>query len=98
MDESHKAFIFMEKNVENNNKNGLSDKNRMNWKPVMAFYVKTTAWIIVPLILAMLAGKYLSNKTESQIMFFALVMAGFGVTCFGVYKEIKKYKDGLDKK
>ncbi len=23
-------------------------------------------------------------------------MAGFGVTCFGIYKEIKKYKRGLD--
>jgi len=97
MDESHKAFIFMEENIENNSKNELSDKNKMDWKPIMAFYVKTTAWIIVPLILAMFGGEYLSKEMGSQIMFFILVMAGFGITCFGVYKEIKKYKDGLDK-
>jgi hypothetical protein len=96
MDESHKAFIFMEGNVENNNKNQLFAKNKMDWKPIMAFYAKTTAWIIFPLILATWAGDYLSQSTQSQILFFVLVIVGFGVTCFGVYKEIKEYKESLD--
>ncbi len=73
--------------------------NDKSWlRPILVFYAKTTAWIIFPLVLAVLAGNYINKSTESQTLFFALLMAGFGVTCFGVYKEIKQYKNTLDKK
>ena len=69
----------------------------MNWTPVIVFYVKTTSWIIFPLIFGLLAGKYVGSSTGSQTLFFAFIMIGFGITCFGIYKEIKEYKKSLDK-
>jgi len=67
----------------------------MNWTPVIVFYVKTTSWIIFPLILGLLVGKYVGNSTGSQVLFFIAIMIGFGITCFGIYKEIKEYKKSL---
>ncbi len=68
------------------------------WRPVMLFYVKTTSWIIFPLILGALAGKYVSKSVGSQVLFFVFLMLGFLVTCFGIYREIKEYKRDLEKK
>jgi len=78
------------------NKNNFK-KDKSWWKPVMIFYAKTTSWIIFPLVLAVLASNYL-NKSGNQTVFFVFIMIGFGITCSGVYKEIKEYKKDLDKK
>ena len=65
----------------------------MNWKPVMIFYAKTTSWIVLPLVIGLIAGKF----TESQTLFFLFLITGFGITCFGIYREIKEYKKDLNK-
>ena len=64
----------------------------MNWKPVMIFYAKTTSWIVLPLVIGLIAGKF----TESQTLFFLFLITGFGITCSGIYKEIKEYKKKLE--
>ena len=58
---------------------------------MIVFYVKTTAWVVLPLVIGLIAGKF----TESQTLFFVFLMIGFGITCFGIYKEIKQYKKNL---
>lgn len=68
----------------------------MNWQPVIVFYVKTTSWIIFPLVLGILAGKYVGQSFGNQVLFFVFVMLGFGITCSGIYREIKEYKKDLD--
>ncbi|MEI6580581.1 MAG: hypothetical protein WCO07_00195 [bacterium] len=72
-----------------------SNKNWALWKPVVVFYVKTTSWIIIPLILAVFLGKYVSESIGSQFIFFICLMIGFGITCFGIYREINQYKKDL---
>lgn len=67
------------------------------FRPVLVFYAKTTSWIIFPLLLAVLAGEYVSSSTGSQVLFFVFVILGFVVTCLGIYKEIKDYKKNLEK-
>lgn len=85
------AFIFMEQD------SNISNKNSVWWKPIMFFYVKTTSWIIIPLLIAFLGGNYVSKTVGSQTLFFVSVVIGFGITCFGIYREIKVYKKSLDK-
>ncbi|MEI7810477.1 MAG: hypothetical protein WCI41_02890 [bacterium] len=75
----------------------ISNKDGVWWKPIMFFYVRATSWIAIPLIIAVLAGNYVSSTIGSQTLFFAIVMAGFGITCFGIYREIRKYKKDLEK-
>lgn len=66
---------------------------KMDWRPVIFFYVKTTSWIVFPAILAMFVKSYFQGAK----LFFLMIVA-FGITCFGIYKEIKNYKLSLDKK
>ncbi|MEJ0002149.1 MAG: hypothetical protein WDN09_03180 [bacterium] len=72
---------------ENKAKNG-----KMDWTPMILFYAKTTSWIVLPLVIAILLG-----KKVAPAYYFLFVIAGFGVTCYGIYKEIKAYKKQLDK-
>jgi hypothetical protein len=67
-------------------------KDNSWWKPVLIFYAKTTSWIIFPLLLAVVISK---NIAPSLYLLFVLI--GFGITCFGIYKEIKEYKKDLKK-
>ena len=97
--ESPRAFIFMEENKDNlnkDNKTSLPNSDKMDWRPVLVFYAKTTAWIVFPLVLGVLAASYVGKSEGSQTLFLALIMLGFGVTCFGIYREIKNYKKSLD--
>lgn len=71
--------------IENKNSNSKI------YGPVIVFYVKTSAWIILPLIIGLIAGRF----TGSQTLFFIFLMIGFGITCFGIYREIKEYKKTL---
>ncbi len=84
-------------NQDLNKKNEVSSHNETSWwKPVMIFYVKTTSWIIFPLLIGVLGGQYVSKSVGSQVIFFVFVILGFLITCLGIYREIKNYKKSLD--
>ena len=68
--------------------------NKQIYQPVMVFFAKTTSWVAVPAILALLIKKYLNI---SQILFFIIIGLAFVLTIFGIYKEIKDYKKTLEK-
>ena len=65
---------------------------KMDWSPIILFYVKTTSWIIIPLVVAIIASKKIA---PAHYLLFVII--GFGVTCFGINKEIKQYKEDLKK-
>ena len=71
------------------------ESNMSIWKPVMVFYVKTTSWIILPVLLVILANKFLFKIESSSFVYLALLAIGFGISCLGIYKEIKEYKKTL---
>jgi hypothetical protein len=81
--------------IQENNK--LKKDN--SWmRPVFIFYAKTTSWVIFPLLIAILTGRYFGQSVGSQTLFFVFVMLGFIVTCLGIYREIREYKKELNKK
>ncbi|MEI8270152.1 MAG: hypothetical protein WCG45_02175 [bacterium] len=95
-----RLLFLLIKMEENNNSNianieGYKDGKDW-WKPVMFFYVKTTSWIIIPLVVGYFGGKYVGKTIGSQVLFFVFVMLGFLVTCLGIYREIKQYKKSLE--
>ena len=59
---------------------------------MIIFYAKTTSWVVFPLVVGLIAGQF----TESQTLFFVFLMIGFGITCSGIYKEIRQYKKEID--
>ena len=88
----------MDLNKQNINKDNLPRQGDKSWmRPVLIFYAKTTSWIIFPLVLALLIGNYFSQSAGGQTMFLVCIMAGFGISCSGIYREIKQYKNDLEK-
>ncbi len=75
----------------------MENKNNSIWQPVLTFYAKVTSWVILPLIFALIFEKYLNKEANSQILFFIVLTSAFLVTCFGIYKEIKKYKLDIER-
>ena len=67
------------------------------WKPAIFFYVKVTSWIIIPVLLSLFLSRIL-NISNNQLLFFLLIFISFCFTCFGIYREIKIYKNGIDNK
>lgn len=80
----------------NNDTNPLDKKGEDWWRPAVFFYTKVTSWIIVPLIIAFFAGKFVTKSTGSQFLFFVFVFIAFCITCYGIYREIKIYKKELE--
>ena len=72
------------------------NKKENNWKvTAMAFYAKTTAWILFPVLFSLLIKNLFS--LNSDFAFPILMGLSFGATCYGIFKEIKKYQKGLEK-
>ncbi len=77
-----------------NEENQFSENNPW-WKPAMFFYAKVTSWIIFPVLVALMFSKYFLRG--NQTLFFVLMFLGFIISCYGIYKEIKKYKKDIEK-
>jgi hypothetical protein len=81
------AFFFVENTPE-------QKKNDYAYlQPVMMFYAKVTSWIIAPVGIAILVIRI----TKRDDLFFIAVITGFLITIYGIYREIKKYKQDLEK-
>lgn len=95
MYEPYPAFVFV---VEQEKQPNIQVKKSDNaWlRPVLTFYAKVTSWVIFPLVVAVLLGRYVSQSFGSQSWFFLAVIGGFLITCFGIYREVKEYKKTLD--
>ncbi|MFA6353534.1 MAG: hypothetical protein WCW93_01225 [Candidatus Paceibacterota bacterium] len=88
----------MDENKQNFNTLDSSHHSSPGWhRPVMFFYIKTTSWIILPLILGLILGKYIGESAGSQTLFFGIIFLGFLITCYGIYREVKTYLKDLEK-
>lgn len=72
--------------------NGQKKKDTFTWRPVILFYARTTGWIVIPLIVALVLGRAVAPALE-----LVFVLAGFAITCYGIYREVREYKQSLAK-
>ena len=72
----------------------LNEENNKNstWGPAIQIFARVSAWIVAPLVVALIAGKSLDSHFNSKPMWF-LILAGIGflVSCFGIVRVIKDY-------
>ena len=79
----------MDENKENLNKS-------VWWAPAVEIFSAVSSWIVVPLVGALILGKYLDKKWGTEPwMFISLAGLGFVATCVGIYKVMKRYWDKL---
>lgn len=68
------------------------------WREALLVFGRMSGWVATPVVLALLAGRFLDSKFESGNMWFiVLIGVGFFVSIFGIYRESKKYQRTLEK-
>ena len=69
-----------------------SKKNTVWWKPALEIASLVSAWIVGPIVLALLVGKWLDeNFHTAPIIFLSLTIMAFLVSSFGIVRAIRKY-------
>lgn len=62
------------------------------WKPGVQIFSEVSTWIAVPIILALIAGKYLDEHYDTKPTLL-LVSAGVGflITSYGIVRAVKNF-------
>ena len=88
-------FIFM-MNEDKINLNRETGSGGPWWKPGMQILSEVSTWIVVPIVVALVAGKTLDSHFGTKpIIFLVFAGVGFLVTCFGMYRVVKNYTKKL---
>jgi len=66
------------------------------WAPAMEIFTQVSTWIVVPIIVALVAGKALDGHFGTEpIIFLILVGLSFLFSCVGIVRVIKEYMKKL---
>ena len=62
------------------------------WKDGVQIFTQVSVWIVVPILIALFAGKSLDAHFGTKpIIFLILAGIGFLFSCFGIVRIISKY-------
>jgi F0F1-type ATP synthase assembly protein I len=62
------------------------------WRPAVLIFSNISGWIVGPIIIALIVGKYLDKKYNSDPWFFlGLTGIAFFISIFGIVKILMKY-------
>ena len=68
------------------------------WKPGVMIFTNISGWIASPIIIALILGKYLDKKYNSDPWFFlGLTAIAFFISIFGIVKILMKYLKDIEK-
>ncbi len=81
-------FVF----VSNENNQNSNASNGPWWKQGVALFSEISTWIVVPMILALVAGKALDKHFGTKPLWLLILAgAGFLITAYGMVKTIRQY-------
>ncbi|MEK7574651.1 MAG: AtpZ/AtpI family protein [Patescibacteria group bacterium] len=67
-------------------------KNTTWWKPAFEIASLISAWIVVPILLALIGGKWLDEKFHTApTIFLSLTVVAFLISSFGIVRAVLKY-------
>lgn len=74
----------------------VNDKKPLNgepwWKGGVELFSQVSAWIVAPIVIALIVGKSLDSHFGTRpAIFLILTGVGFVFTCIGMVRVIKKY-------
>ncbi len=73
-------------------------KNEQWWKLGLEIFSRVSAWVVVPIVLALIAGKKLdAHYGTSPWIFLGLSIVGFLISSFGIVRTITIYLSQIKK-
>lgn len=68
------------------------DKNKLDWKPAFDIFGKVSAWVVVPIIFALIIGKALdAHFGTDPWIFLGLTGIAFVFSIYGIVRVVGKY-------
>ncbi len=62
------------------------------WAPALEIFSEVSGWIVGPVVLALIAGKYLDGRFDTwPWIFLGLTGIAFAVSIFGIMKIVGRY-------
>lgn len=87
-----KAFIFVEENKDKLN------KKEVWWISPMRIFSEISTWIAFPAILAVISGKALDNKYDTDPwLLVACVALAFLISSYGIMRAVRVYAARIKK-
>ena len=69
------------------------------WKPALEIFSEVSAWIVVPIVFALVIGKSLDKYFGTKPwLFIILAILGFMFSSFKIVKIVKRYAENLKNK
>ena len=79
------------------------DENKINnktpwWEPAMEIFGEVSTWVVVPIILALVVGKYLDGYFDTKPwIFLGLTFIAFGLSSYGIVQVVGRYMKRINK-
>ena len=86
--------------MENTEKNGkgTSVTGGAWWQGSVLAFGEISTWIVVPVVLALVVGKWLDAKYgTAPWLFIILAVFGFLITLFGIWRSVKRFAEKVKK-
>jgi len=78
----------------------VSENNNNNqwWKPGVKIFSEVSGWIAGPIILALIAGKWLDGRFDTKPwIFLGLTGVAFLISIFGIVRIVSRYMKNISK-
>jgi F0F1-type ATP synthase assembly protein I len=83
---------------ENSKKENQLPSGGVWWRTGVQMFTEVSTWIVVPIILALIAGNALdAHYSTKPLMLLVCAGAGFLISIYGIMKTVKNYTDKLKK-
>ncbi|MEO8637626.1 MAG: AtpZ/AtpI family protein [Candidatus Taylorbacteria bacterium] len=74
------------------------NKNNLWWGPALEVFGQVSAWVVVPIVGALIIGKILDAKFGTKPwIFLSLTGIGFLISSFGIVRTVTKYIRKINK-
>ncbi|HEY4503224.1 MAG TPA: AtpZ/AtpI family protein [Candidatus Paceibacterota bacterium] len=77
---------------DKNNNLPLQEEDKVKWKQAIEIFSQVSTWIVGPIIVALILGKYLDGRFDTKPwIFLGLTSFAFIISAFGIIREVSKY-------
>ncbi len=89
----------MKKNKISENKDKQEKKvNKVWWQPALFMFIRFSGWIIFPIFFALIIGKWLDSKYNSEPLFFLIiVLISFPISILGLIRNVNNEYKKIEK-